>query len=399
MRLLLLIYFSVSSFIIPFSAVHAEDSQLQIQTKMDSNLKVILESLVSAVIGRLPSVSKNSKFVLLDETDIQQGLITGTLDIKIKPGADQEVVSSVARLDMKMTPEQAEKIMFDVTTRGILSSAELIQAIVHWNQALCVVANSATCVGVLINIDEEQLGQQKKSTLVLERFKANIISYLAAISSTSAAKSKKTMSFGGGAVAPSVSSDSKDDDGSFKMTPELAEKLNVVVQSGFQISSSGGETSLVIDTQQLKDLGSEFSKSLPALALISSFSSLELRVNDSETTYFMNVQTSIPAKTLATYDAYLSGEQNGWFGLGSLAELVSKIGPWAAGRCSNSEHLAYCMDKLLNSCAKSTTAVTLCVTAAQTIQLSRDAKSGMGAVGDAIGGIFGGNATKPETED
>lgn len=350
-----------------------------ISTKLDPELKNILEVIVNALVGRIPNVSKESLVTVDPESQLSAGSIRGQYSVKLNSVDLQPLLTTVGEIDILIKQTSTVEAMIGVKTTGRAASDELINFLSTLNQTVCV-SDGTNCVAApLLNPGEESLPPSQRGAVAFENFKTNLVTYLASFSAAKPAETKKRQTFGGakapaaqeGAVAAPV------------LPPEVAQRLSAAIENSFIVSNQEGAAVLTIDMEAIRAVEADFSQVNPALGLIYTFQSVEMRVTDTESTYQLQIEQIIPLSVVKVYDSYLLQEQQKPNGLTDLNVLVGKIGVWAVGRCSVKDHQSDCVNQLLRNCAKDLESVATCVTAAKAIQAARDtAKAAADGVND-----------------
>jgi hypothetical protein len=360
-------------------SAHAGDaSPVVMQTKMDPSLKNILDVLVTSMIGRFPGVNRDSKVEIDQSSSLDQGKATGVFSIGLVSTDHAPLVGAQGKIDIGLTRADTGEVNLSVVTTGTMSSQELLNAFNAFDKGLCGIS-TFTCKVAGADENSQPLSQQ--SALAFERIKSNILAYLDTLINT-----KKVQTFGDNPMMSDAQVQEQD------ATPAIAAKVRVAVEQAFKVSMENGVAIYTVDTAMIKALGDDASQQSPAVSILASFNSVELRVGDSESTVTLVAYSQLPADMVATYDAFLAAEQAKSGGLSWLNDLVAQLGPWAVGRCSTDAYRSMCIDKLFRGCVQDMGGVGRCVLEAQAIQAARGKGDEHLAVDDNGVSIFGNQA-------
>jgi hypothetical protein len=339
-------------------APQASGEPVQLQTKMDANLKNILDVVVGAFVNRIPGASKDSKVEMNGDSDLSQGKAKGAFNVVLNSEDGQTTFATNGVVDIGMTRAADGAVAIDVLTNGQVASESLLQSLEMINKSL----NASP----LISSDMTPLSASQKAATALEKLKQNMMAFIDG-ASQSGAPAKKTQSFGSAKPRASEASQT-----GVTLDAEVAAQLRNAVATAFNITAGSGETIFSIDMNVIKSIDSEVVRKNPLISMLTSFASVEMIVGDAETKYTLVSHAEISSQLVTTYDAYLAQEQSKPEGLKNLSELIGKIGIWAVGRCSTEKYQGLCVDKILNGCPKNVKRVQVCVDQMKAVQDGRD---------------------------
>lgn len=351
----------------------AQQTPVPMQSALDSRLKDILQIVVGSVVGRIPGVIHDgTNFTVNDSTQLHQGAIDGLLNIRVGTPADDDKLTPLfdtqaqvaIRFYQGATGEQA---LLSINTTGQLSTEAFIQFVQLLNQGICKTAANGQCSFVpVVDVSENALPASQRGKLAIERLKSNLLAHIDAQLAT-AGNDEPQQSFGGSSDASETNA----------VDAEKLQKMRAAIDAGLQIVTGGGETAVIIDMNAVRNLSSDLTEINPALGALQMFTNIHVKIGDSSSEYTLVVESQISKNLIVNYDAYIQQEQSR-DQLESLHTLVTKITWWASGRCTKEKYQEMCINKLLNSCAKSVSSVNRCVIEAGLVQKAREFKNLLG---------------------
>lgn len=370
MRLLSILFLSLS---ISYSSQAQENYVLT--SKVDPQLKAVVQSLMGLVIQQIPSVNAQSQFALNDSTNLQAGAIIGDLSLQID-NATGVALTSEAQVKVELLNAENDSVLIVMTTTGSTSGDQIINLLQGHNAVLCPAGSTNGCSENLVSAEESGLSPSQKSALAFEKFKANLITSLS--------------SSGGGEQIETFGEPTQAASG--PLTPEVSQLLITAIQNGLTVNATAGETTLLIDVLQFAPISSSVSVALPAFSTLSALSGLEVKVTDAEATFVVEAQSLIPARVVRAYDEFLTSEQNKG-GMVWLQDLFNQYGPWLISNCAESDKTAWCIDEFLNNCGKDAGAVGFCMQMIPHIKAGKDVQNAttktLDDIGNAINCMFG----------
>ncbi len=365
-----------------FTLQTSADSPYRMKTRLDSELHLIVDTLGGALLKRLPNLDKTSSFILSKESVLEEGKIVAEYTAHVVKNETELLLSSKGILNLQLADVSAQKSTVTFEILGNLAAADLLKLLDLSNEALCSLKGEATCeLAAVTSPSDLKLAQDEQVRLSAERLKENARQVLKPSAATQ--PERKTISFGGSApAAPKANSSIVSDEVAASLTDAL-DAVNITVIDG--------KTEIALDMERLKGIDADWEKINPMLPFILSFKSVAFVIEQDRVAYRLVSGFEIPTQVIASYDGYLAEQQNRAEGLKPLSELVTKMGAWAVGRCSNEQYQALCLDKLLNGCTKDISRVGSCLSEAESIQAARESSASGDHLGAAAKGaeIFG----------
>lgn len=342
-----------------FSA-QAQDTSLKaipLQTQMDANLKNMIDIISTALLQKVPGVTKDSKIEISSDSQLSQGKAQGQWMVTVSEGEETSPLFSMnggveLNLISKDSASASSRFHLQLITTAQVSKEDLYK---------------------MMSLSFQKMGGDPQlfadpamsATVVMQKYKEQAIAYVQSMAS--AAPAKKKQSFGTRSSSQESSSNSLD--------TETVAQLIAVIEQSLVVTEANGETIVQIDMSSSRTVMSELAQKNPLLNALTALGSMDLKVAGSTAQWTIRTEIEVSAKVIETYDAYLSLQQSQASGLTELSELITKLGAWAVGRCSTEAYQTMCVDNLINVCTKNVDRVQKCVDDAKIIQSSRESNT------------------------
>lgn len=368
----LMLFSAITSF--ATSSYAQEGQPLTLQSRMDSQLKSIIETMAVSVVKGFPMLGRDSKLIVSESSPLEQGIILGNFEVQSND--PQSPSTSSGQIAINLTNGKSGKVALGIVTTGQLATEQIVKFLSDANLAICIGVSSDSCaVNPLLNAEDSALPVGQQATIAFTRFKENLLAYLSVFASQAEAP-RKRQTFG----------EPSDDEASSApgMSAEAAVQLHRIIESSLIIQPQDSGALVSINMDQVQNTAA--AELNATVSMLMSFKDIQINIVDSSTSYSLSTSNEIPANVIATYDAYIYQEQNKPEGLNSLNDLVQNMGLWLVETCSTSQMQPQCFDQLMSVCARSVGHVATCIGKVTKLKASRDANRAgdtWGAAGNA----------------
>lgn len=338
-----LIAFAITGLMLAPGMSNAQES-LPLKTQMDTNIQLIVESLMTALVGRTQVSTETTQVAMSPNSQMAQGLIITEIS----------------------TPEDSSALNGNI-------------AMQFSKQASDVILEVKLEVNVSKDLFFKTIGDRigTNSTIIDFVGLKNTLSEVIANLQPQAQRPRQT--FG----SPSPRSTSGDSG----MSQQSVDLLNQVLAQAMNVEIADGSQTMTLDLEMTKTLLSSSTELAEVSKQINNFESLRMTMNSDSVSISMVSKLTLPLQAVETYDQYLSQLQiNNEDRLAEVSLLISKIGPWAIGRCMHEKYQSVCVEKLLSSCIRNNSSLESCISLAQNLQSAREARN----EGDYLGVVTNG---------
>jgi hypothetical protein len=340
----LFIVLTITSLMFAPGASGAQEA-LPLRTQMDANIQLIVESLLSALVGRTQITAKDtSKVSVSPQSQLEQGLIVTEIS------STEEAAQLNGNLTLQISKQASDVILevkLDVAVSKDLFFKTIAGSLVTETPATDFVSLKDKLSEVIANLEPQE--QRPRQTF--------------------------------GSPTPRTTS------GGSGMSQQSVDLLKQVLGEAISIETNDDSQTMTVDLQFTKTLISASTELADVSKKINHIESLRMSMNAQSVSISMVSKIILPLQAVETYDQYLSQLQTQNVGrLGEVSLLISKIGPWAIGRCMHEEYQNVCIEKLLSSCVRSNSSLESCISLAENLQAAREARN----EGDYLGVVTNG---------
>ncbi len=338
-----LIALTVTGLMLAPGLSNAQES-LPLKTRIDANIQLIVESLTTALIGRTQVTTEETQITLSPNSQLAQGLIITEIS---SPEASSTLNGTIA---MQLSKE-ASDVILEVQLE----------------------------VAVSKDLFFKTIGERMGTTSMITDFVGlkNTLNDVVANLQPQAQRPRQTF----GSPSPRSSSDGSG------MSQQSVDLLNQVLAQAINVETADGSQTMTLDLAMTKTLLSSSTELANVSKHINQIESLRMTMNSENVSISMVSKMTLPLQAVETYDQYLSQLQiNDESRLAEVSLLISKIGPWAIGRCMHEKYQSVCVEKLLSSCVRSQSSLESCISLAQNLQSAREARN----EGDYLGVVTNG---------
>jgi hypothetical protein len=323
---------------------NAQES-LPLRTQMDANIQLIVESLMTALVGRAQVTAEDTaKVSVSPQSQLAQGLIV------------TEISST----------EEAARLNGNLTVQISKQASDVI---------LEVKLDVAVSKDLYFKTIADRIGTDAPATdFVSLKDKLS-----EAIANLEPQEQRPRQTFG----APTPRSTTR----GTRMSQQSVDQLKKVLAEAIRIETIDNSQTMTVDLQLSKALLSSSAELTEVSKKINHLESLHMSMNAQSVSISMVSKIILPLQAVETYDQYLSQLQTKNVGrLEEVSFLISKIGPWAIGRCMHEKYQSVCIEKLLSSCVRSNSSLESCISLAENLQAAREARN----EGDYLGIVTNG---------
>lgn len=322
---------------------------LPLRTQMDANIQLIVESLLTSLVGRTQMVTEDAKTTVLPDSQMAQGLILTEFS------STEDAARLNGTLGLQLST-QASDVILEARVEATVSKELFFKAVGDR-----VSANSAITDSVITDL----VGLKDKLNEV--------------ISTLEPQEQRARQTFG--ARSPRATTVESG------ISQQSADLLKQVLAEAIVIQTVDSTQTMTMDLELAKTLVGSSTELSNVSKTINHLSSLSMTMTSQSVTISMISKIALPLKAVDAYDQYLSQLQTGNVDrLKEVSLLISKIGPWAIGRCMHEKYQSVCVEKLLTSCVRSNSSLESCISLAENLQSAREARN----EGDYLGIVTNG---------
>ena len=322
---------------------NAQES-LPLKTQMDANIQLILESLMTSLVGKTQVTSETTQVTVSPNSQMAQGLIITEVST---PAASSALNGNIA---MQLS-QQASDVILEVQIEVAVSNDVFFKTM---GERIGTSSTITDLVGLKSALSEVVANLQPQAQRPRQTF---------------------------GTPSPRSTT------GGSGMSQESVDLLNQVLSQAMKIETVDGSQTITLDLEMTKTLLSSSTELADVSKHINNFESLRMTMNTDSVSIYLVSKIIIPLQAAEAYDQYLSQLQvDNPERLSEVSLLISKFGPWAIGRCMHEKYQSVCVEKLLSSCVKNNSSLESCISLAENLQSAREARN----EGDYLGVVTNG---------
>lgn len=324
--------------------VSTAQESLPLRTQMDANIQLIVESLLTALVGKTQVSTQDAKVTVLPQSQLAQGLISTEIT------STEDAQSLNGNLALQLT-KQASDVILEAKLDVAVSKDVFFKTVSETIGTPTVATDFTGLKDILSEVIASLEPQEQRPR------------------QTFGTPSPRSTSVGTG------------------MSQQSVDLLKQVLAEAISIETIDGSQTMTVDLQIAKTLIGSSTELIEVSKNINHLESLRMTMSSQSVSISLVSKITLPLQAVETYDLYLSQLQTeNEPRLGEVSLLISKIGPWVIGRCMHEKYQSVCVEKLLSSCVKNNSSLENCISLAQNLQSAREARN----EGDYLGVVTNG---------